>query len=349
MLILLIFKLSPNQKMQWEIKEKSEPYSSSLSFNAKHLYINSSSGLRCYDITKGSLKWSNSEIHSIHRPAIYKDMLLTGSTHSNSLYQVDAKTGKTIKSYDVNRTVIFTKLIKDNLLYFISEGNTNSYLQTFNLSDGSIDTLFVFKGNVRGPLIAHNNYIVVSAENFYPKGTLYCIDTINGKLKWEKDINVEGDLLSQHVVQYMNTLYFIDLQKKKLVNIDIMSGNINREISHSDIKSGVIGYLKGNLIVYGDKLYLYDIFNDKFKVITDKYDVLVQSSGDKIIFDYNNSIHSYDIKLNTEREIYSFAGKERYLFFANKNYILLILADNVQESLANNLTFTYVLFDSNNE
>lgn len=344
-IIFLTYSLLYNKHTLWTIKENNIVYSSKTSFDHQYIYINSLLGLRCYNIKDGSLKWSNKEMHSIYSPTIYKNEIITGSTDTEKLYRIDAKTGKLIKSYIINKTVVLTRLAKNNLVYLISEKNENSYLQVYNPSNQSIETIYSFKGNIRGPLLMYNESILIQVEVDYPDGMLYCINLLDRNQKWKKDIYVEGDLLSQHIAQYKDSIYFVDIPKKTLTCIDIKSGKINGTILLPDIRSSKILINDGRLLIHGKKLYLYNIASKCLEVISNEHNDFFAFNNNGIIYDNKNKLYLYDNKLNRSKEIYSFRGKERYLFFLDKNYLLLILSDNVREALAGNKPFIYKLLN----
>lgn len=338
----------------WEIKEKGEVYSVLFSLIYKKMIITSEYGLKCFNLQTGESEWSDGEIISIYRPSLLNSELITGSRLKNDIYCIDIQTGEYTKIYEVDGRVLLTAVGEGNLLYFVSRKGKKNYLGVLNLATNEKEILFECDGDVKSPLIIHDEDVIISTYEEISIGKLYCINKNTGELKWEKRIYDRGVLTEETFVKVDNSIFYVDMRddiKNSLVEIDIQTGEVIKKIkpkaseyfAYMDYVTNSHILSRGeHILLFGHSVFIYNTISKKIKEVFKKpYRAIL--TNDNIIYHDGKSVYLFEIQGKNQKVLYKLNGKQVFAMFAEEQFLLLILADNIKESMANNRDFTYVL------
>lgn len=339
----------------WEIKEKGEVYSVLFSLIHKKLIITSEYGLKCFNLQTGENEWSDREIISLYKPSLLNGELITGSRLKNNIYFIDIQTGEYTKIYEVDGRVLLTAVGEGNLLYFVSRKGKKNYLGVLNLATKEKEILFEFDGHVKSPLIIHNEDVIISTYEEISIGKLYCINKNTGRLKWEKRIYDRGVLTEGAFVKVDNSIFYVDMRediKNSLVEIDIQTGEVIRKIkpkaseyfTYMDYVTDSHILSSGeNILLFGHSVFIYNTINEEIKELFKKPSRAILAN-DNIIYHDGEIVYLFEIQGKKQQVLYRLNGKQVFAMYPEGQFLLLILADNIQETMANNRDFTYVLF-----
>lgn len=186
--------------------------------------------------------------------------------------------------------------------------------------------------------------MIFSVEEKPSQGKVVCLNKVDGKLQWERIIYDSHILTEQRIVNYNNRLFFVAMQKDVrncLVEVDIQTGEEIKRInpkssewfSYSDyVTSPHIGFDGNNILVHGDKDFVYNIESDEIKKLDiNGYGSIINDGN--IIYHDNKSVFMFNIEKKSEREIFKLKGKQVLKISAEKEYILLVLANNIREDI----------------
>lgn len=349
-LLILIFATSclPLSNRKWKIHTKEVVYYACFSLKHSKLILFTDLGLICRDLNTGKKEWINTEfsLYSPCVPVIMEDEIIVAG-RKNMIYYIDISNGNYTKKHDVKDKAIVLKQ-RENLLYFITESRKNCILNELDLYSNKRKKIFDFKKCMnygRISLVVFKNTIVVSAQGDN-SSTLYSIDKNSGKLNWKKSLPNKIFPKKQNIVHYGGSIFFISEQadnKSRLVEIDIETGNLKNTVSIEDMVSSWISFDGSNILLRGEKLYVYNVQKKTIKSVIENFNLYATLSAGKILYDNGNSIFLYDIENKTNKEIYQLKNKERFFFFMENENILLSFANDIKETLANSKQLTYVL------
>lgn len=349
-MLILIFATSclPPSNRKWKIHTKEVVYYAHFSLKHSKLILFTDLGLICRDLNTGKKEWINTEfsLYSPSVPVIMEDEIIVAG-RKNMIYHIDISNGNYTKKHDVKDKAIVLKQI-ENLLYFITESRKNCILNELDLYSNKRKKIFDFKKCMnygRVSLVVFKNTIVVSAQGDN-SSTLYSIDKNSGKLNWKRSLHNKIFPKKQNIVHYEGSIFFISEQadnKSRLVEIDIETGNSKNTVSIEDMVSSWISFDGSNILLRGEKLYVYNVQKKTIKSVIENFNLYATLSAGKILYDNGNSIFLYDIENKTNKEIYQLKNKERFFFFMENENILLSFANTLKETLANNKQLTYVL------
>jgi uncharacterized secreted protein with C-terminal beta-propeller domain len=101
-----------------------------------------------------------------------------------------------------------------------------------------------------------------------------------------------------------------------------------------------------NILICGKSFYyVFDTVNRRFdKVIVNSGDLGYSSliTKDNMAFHHDGGIYYYSIQDKMQQKLYDLKGKELFIMYGNTTWSILITADNIKKSLANDTCFDLI-------
>jgi outer membrane protein assembly factor BamB len=308
----------------------------------KAMFI-TSSGITCYDLKTGKPVWKN-KIHSLRTPLFLNKMLTTGHMNRQGLYCVDIVNGKTEKMFDIKNEIYKVEIEKESTFILITDAGKQSRVQRFNIISGETENLLTIDGVVKNQLKYYNGNIVLTSGHDNMT-YLLLIDGGDRKIK-RKDVIAEWTLFKDEFVCMGNCVFYIkDIDgKTKLLQIDIETGNVLGDFP-IDFSVGYLREDGKSILISGESLCLFDSNDKIFISIADNASYIGHGAtinNGRVVFSDKNTIYYYSIAGGTTKAIYDLQGQQLFNTFMHKDNVIIILSDNIRESVLDGKPFTVV-------
>jgi outer membrane protein assembly factor BamB len=347
-LCIFLLNCSGNKPDGWPVKFIGEVYHC-LFIPENKIIVTANTGIFCYDLDSGNQEWKINEITTLYKPVLMKDALITGAFCESGLYSISVKDGKIEKLSDLEEWIHAVQVQDENNILAIAQdvGAREYTLIRYNIGSGETREIIPLDAVSKSNLEYFDGNIILSTA-FEKIEKLYIIDGTSNTVKWKDGFgdDIYTLLDNSDFIRVRNSVYYIKREGTEyyLMQVSIDTGSIIERIAIPfQIASNYIQSDGENILICG-MLYYYT-FNTTdrqfSKVVGNRGGLGYESfiNNDNIAFASDGSIYCYSIRDKVQKRIYDLEGKQIFVMFGNAETLVLVVADNVIESLADNLPF----------
>jgi outer membrane protein assembly factor BamB len=341
-MLLFLTGCLKEQHVIWKAEiEGGEVYDCIFSTTDNKVILVTSNDIICYNMETGERVWKT-KMNILRTPLFINEILVTGSMYLPGLYHIDIKNGKIKKKIDMTSEIY--KVGVENEASFIligSESSEQSQLQRFNIINGETEKILSIDGVPKNQLEYYKENIVLTIGSGYIS-YLLLIDGNTKKVK-RKDAIANDRVFRDEFVCMKDCVFYVSNSdaEAKLVQVDIETGNVLEEFP-IDFS---VNYLEGDgekILIAGESLYLFDASDKTFFEIVDNKSYIGHGStidNGRVVFSDENTIYCYSIADGIIKEIYDLGGRQLFNAFMHEDKIIVILADNIRESVLDGKSF----------
>jgi hypothetical protein len=194
----------------------------------------------------------------------------------------------------------------------------------------------------------HGNIILTAWEE--DEGKIYIIDGNNYRIKRKDTIYDNIMSFNKDFVCLQNSVYYIKRFGNEigLIKVDLSADEITENYPlFFPLRYSYLRAEEENILVHGEYLYLFKTTTKEFLQLSNNSNTGLCSviNARYAVFADGDAVYCYNLKKKTKKEIYNLNGMGLFKLFMYRNRVVLVMASDINESLADNLLFTLVTLD----
>lgn len=371
-LIVVLSCTNENKNILWNAYHKDIPYSVSFLKDTKRLILYNDDSIMCYNLETGKEEWRQNVDNTYFLCAPYaqeNNILYCDLGSPSGIYACDIYSGKGKLLHPLYAHMYYS-IKQGSMLYIATSGtpkerpnsiNGQHTISSYNLQTGELCLLYAFAGNLFNPMYISGDSLILPIERTAGKASLRCIDIHTGAVQWERDIPFRGVYIDNYYITLdkgtYRSLYFVDISIKdsmRLIEVNLETGEeINtfrlpiQNFHHNNAPPNIHLECDGEyILIQTIDTFLFDITQNKLVMIKSHLNtdmILVGLHRGKLMYTDRVSVFAYTFKTAKKRKLFQLNKKAICESFYSNNYILLILANDFYEDIADHNDKTYVV------
>lgn len=353
-----------DRNVLWSINRISDLYTVSFFEEHRRLVLYCDRSTACYNLQTGVLEWEYSGRNECLPYAQQKNVSYLNyhsPQHPDGIYACDILTGKSTLLLPIYTDVTHS-VIQNDVLYSVTSGmpkdrqnliNGQKTLTRYNLQTKDFRILHQLSGQLFNPMHIAGDFLILPVETAEQR-LLYCIDTHNGEVRWQRKVPVQFPVYSAN--------YFVSRREKDHHSLFFAAGTVKDgyALIETDIQTGEeinsikipSDYLHGfhiesdgtYIMLHGRYTALYDMERKTIqKLDVPNGAVAVSVHKGSVFYTAHDAFFRYECATGRKEAVFKLKGQTVYQSFFSDHYILLVLARNLKEDIADGHALTYVL------